>query len=81
MVPIQESFDSFHEMEQSISDLCTSIHNSLREEDTFILRDEISIASIDPYWRYSGPDDDSQDDSQDGSQEGDDENRNEQLVV
>ena len=81
MVLIQESFDSFHEMEQSISDLCTSIHNSLREEDTFILRDEISIASIDPYWVYSGPDDDSQDDSQDGSQEGDDENRNEQLVV
>jgi len=41
------------------------------------LRDEISIASIDPYWDYSGPDDD----SQDGSQEGDDESRNEQLVV
>ena len=76
MVLTQESFDSFHEMEQRISDLCTSIHNSLREKDTFNLRYEISIESIDPYWDYSSPDDD----SQEGSQEGDDENRNEQLV-
>lgn len=60
------------EMEQRIFDLCTRIDNRLREKDTFVLRDEIRLESIDPYWDLDGPIGD--------SEESGDEDGIEQLV-